>query len=169
MSLVYMKLDNGSSTMFIYAWSMHVSFSCHEMCYARNALPWPPTSQDFLDISYYLSRSRLGKMPWHPMFYIWLLHLSRHNLASWSSKWQDTVSRSSSETEYKGVVNAVAETCLIWNLLLELKVPITTTTLVYCDNVSAVYLSNNPVKHQWTKHVEIDIHFVREKVPMGEV
>lgn len=91
------------------------------------------------------------------------------NLISWSSKRQPTVSRSSSEAEYKGVANVVAETCWIRNLLLELKCPITTATLVYCDNVSAVYLSNNPVKHQRTKHVEIDIHFVREKVAMGQV
>ena len=42
-------------------------------------------------------------------------------------------------------------------------------TLVYCDNVSAVYLSGNPVQHQRTKHVEIDIHFVREMVARGQV
>lgn len=91
------------------------------------------------------------------------------NLISWSSKRQDTVSRSSAEAEYKGVANVVAETCWIRNLLLELKCPISTATLVYCDNISAVYLSTNPVKHQRTKHVEIDIHFVREKVAMGRV
>jgi hypothetical protein len=34
------------------------------------------------------------------------------------------------------------------------------TTLVYCDNVNAVYLSTNPVQHQCTKHMEIDLHFV---------
>ncbi|KAL4589633.1 hypothetical protein LXL04_002541 [Taraxacum kok-saghyz] len=38
---------------------------------------------------------------------------------------------------------------------------------VYCDNVSAVYFSSNTVQHQQTKHVEIDIHFVREKVALG--
>jgi hypothetical protein len=42
-------------------------------------------------------------------------------------------------------------------------------TLVYCDNICAVYLSNNPVQHQRTKHVEIDLHFVREKVAIGQV
>ncbi|XP_048637564.1 uncharacterized mitochondrial protein AtMg00810-like [Brassica napus] len=91
------------------------------------------------------------------------------NLLSWSSKRQPTVSRSSAEAEYKGVANVVAETCYIRNLLLELGCPLTTATLVYCDNISAIYLSNNPVKHQRTKHVEIDIHFVREKVAMGQV
>ena len=42
-------------------------------------------------------------------------------------------------------------------------------TLVYCDNVNAVYLSTNPVQHQRTKHVEIDLHFVREKVAIGQI
>jgi hypothetical protein len=42
-------------------------------------------------------------------------------------------------------------------------------TLVYCDNVSAVYLSTNPVQHQRTKHVEIDLHFIRERVAIGDV
>jgi hypothetical protein len=42
-------------------------------------------------------------------------------------------------------------------------------TLVYCDNVSAVYLSTNPVQHQRTKHVEIDLHFVRDRVAIGDV
>ncbi|GKA56145.1 ribonuclease H-like domain-containing protein [Tanacetum coccineum] len=71
-----------------------------------------------------------------------------------------TLSRSSAEAEYRGVENVVAETAWLWNLLLELHAPLTTTTLVYCDNVSAVYLSTNPVQHQRTKHIDIDIHFV---------
>jgi hypothetical protein len=41
--------------------------------------------------------------------------------------------------------------------------------LVYCDNVSAVYLSTNPVQHHRMKHVEIDLHFVREHVTTGDV
>lgn len=91
------------------------------------------------------------------------------NLVSWSSKRQQTVSRSSAEAEYKGVANTVAELCWIRNLLLELGCPISKTSVVYCDNISSVYLASNPVKHQRTKHVEIDIHFVREKVSMGQV
>jgi hypothetical protein len=42
-------------------------------------------------------------------------------------------------------------------------------TFVYCDNVSVVYLSGNPIQHQRTKHIEMDIHFVREKVAKGQV
>ena len=91
------------------------------------------------------------------------------NLISWSSKRQPTVSRSSAEAEYKGVANAVSEATWLRNLLLGLHVPMTRATLVYCDNISAVYLSSNPVKHQRTKHIEIDIHFVREKVALGHI
>jgi hypothetical protein len=53
--------------------------------------------------------------------------------------------------------------------LAELHSPIARSTLVYCDNVSVVYLSTNPVQHQWTKHVEIDFHFVRDRVAIGDV
>ncbi|KAK1682669.1 hypothetical protein QYE76_043517 [Lolium multiflorum] len=40
-------------------------------------------------------------------------------------------------------------------------------TVVFCDNVSAVYLSANPVLHRRTKHIELDIHFVLPKVPLA--
>ncbi|GJR16214.1 ribonuclease H-like domain-containing protein [Tanacetum coccineum] len=92
-----------------------------------------------------------------------------NNLLSWSSKRQPTLSRSSAEAEYRGVANAVAETCWIRNLLRELHTPLSSATIVYCDNVSVVYLSSNPVQHQRTKHIEIDIHFVRDLVATGQV
>ncbi|GKA07195.1 ribonuclease H-like domain-containing protein [Tanacetum coccineum] len=92
-----------------------------------------------------------------------------NNLLSWSSKRQPTLSRSSAEAEYRGVANAVAETCWLRNLLRELHTHLSSATLVYCDNVSAVYLSCNPVQHQRTKHIEIDIYFVRDLVAAGQV
>ncbi|GJX52954.1 ribonuclease H-like domain-containing protein [Tanacetum coccineum] len=91
------------------------------------------------------------------------------NLLSWSAKRQHTISRSSAEAEYRGVANVVAETAWIRNLLRELHSPLLTATLVYCDNVSAVYMSANPVQHQRTKHIEIDIHFVCDMVKAGHV
>ncbi|GJS07093.1 ribonuclease H-like domain-containing protein [Tanacetum coccineum] len=82
---------------------------------------------------------------------------------------QFTLSRSSAEAEYRGVANAVAETCWLRNLLRELHKPLATATLVYCDNVSVVYLSSNPMQHQHMKHIEIDIHFVRDLVATGAI
>jgi hypothetical protein len=91
------------------------------------------------------------------------------NLVSWSSKRQNIISRSSAEVEYHAVANGVAEACWLRQLLQELHAPLSKSTLVYCDNVSAVYLSTNHVQHQRTKHVEIDLHFVRERVAIGDV
>jgi hypothetical protein len=91
------------------------------------------------------------------------------NLISWSSKRQNVVSRSNVEAEYRAVANGVAEDCWLRQLLQELHAPLTKSTLVYCDNVSVVYLSTNPIQHQRTKHVKIDLHFVRERVAIGDV
>jgi hypothetical protein len=66
------------------------------------------------------------------------------SLISWSSKRQPTVSRSSAEAEYRAVANAVAECSWLRHLLQELSCPIDKATVVYCDNVSAIYLSANP-------------------------
>ncbi|GJZ06417.1 ribonuclease H-like domain-containing protein [Tanacetum coccineum] len=68
------------------------------------------------------------------------------NLLSWSAKRQVTLSRSSAEAEYRGVANVVAETAWIRNLLIERHTPLSTATLIYCDNVSDVYLSTNLVQ-----------------------
>jgi hypothetical protein len=67
------------------------------------------------------------------------------------------------------VANDVAAACSLCLLLVELHNPLWRATLVYCDNVSAVYLSNNPVQHQRTKHVETDLHFVLERVAIEGV
>jgi hypothetical protein len=91
------------------------------------------------------------------------------SLVSWSSKRQPTVSRSSAEAEYRAVANAVAECTWLRQLLSELSCPVDKATVVFCDNVSAVYLSANPVHHRRTKHIELDIHFVCEQVALGRV
>jgi hypothetical protein len=58
---------------------------------------------------------------------------------------------------------------LLAQLFQEFHSPLQCTTLVYCDNFSTVYLSTNPVQHQRTKHVEIDLHFIRERVAADDV
>ncbi|XP_071714344.1 uncharacterized mitochondrial protein AtMg00810-like [Rutidosis leptorrhynchoides] len=89
------------------------------------------------------------------------------NLVSWSAKRQPTASRSSAEAEYRGVVYAVSESCWLQNLLLELHCTVSKATIVFCDNFSAIFLFGNPVQHH--KHIEMDIHFVHEKVARGKV
>jgi hypothetical protein len=82
------------------------------------------------------------------------------NLVFWSAKWQTVISRSSAEAEYRVVANGVAEAIWLRQLLHELQTPSSRCTLVNCDNISVVYLSTNPVQHQRTKHVKIDLHFI---------
>jgi hypothetical protein len=69
------------------------------------------------------------------------------NLVSWASKRQLVVPRSSAEAKYRAVANNVAEASWMRQLLHELHTPLQHATLVYCDNISAVYLSTNPVQH----------------------
>ncbi|KAK4352525.1 hypothetical protein RND71_028043 [Anisodus tanguticus] len=91
------------------------------------------------------------------------------NLISWSAKRQATISCLSAEAEYRGVANVVAEICWLRNLHLELQCPLRKASLIYCDNIFAIYLFHSLVQHQRTKHIEIDIHFIREKVAIGHV
>ena len=67
------------------------------------------------------------------------------------------------------MAHAIADTIWLRQLLSEMHHPIEQATIVYCDNISAVYMSGNPVQHRRTKHIDIDIHFVREKVALGQV
>ncbi|GKE11655.1 ribonuclease H-like domain-containing protein [Tanacetum coccineum] len=62
-----------------------------------------------------------------------------NNLLSWSFKRQPMLSRPSAEAEYRGIANAVAETCWLRNLLRELHTPLSSATLVHCDNVLFIY------------------------------
>jgi hypothetical protein len=86
------------------------------------------------------------------------------NLVSWCARKQATVSRSSTEAEYKSLANATAEVMWIKKLLDELGMPHPKAARLWCDNIGATYLSANPVFHARTKHIEIDFHFVREHV-----
>lgn len=75
------------------------------------------------------------------------------------------VSCFSVEVKYRGVVSVVVEVAWICNLLLEIHCPLHRATVIFCDNVSIVCLASN-LKYQRTKHVEIDLHFVRERVAL---
>lgn len=85
------------------------------------------------------------------------------NLVSWCSKKQTLVARSTAEAEYRSMAHATSELLWIQSILHELKILFSKPCL-YSDNLSAIALSHNPVLHSRTKHLELDIHFVREKV-----
>jgi hypothetical protein len=86
------------------------------------------------------------------------------NLISWSAKKQAVVSRSSTEAEYRSLAITTAEVFWIRMLFREIRISLFTIPTIWCDNVSALALASNPVYHARTKHIEVDYHFVREKV-----
>jgi hypothetical protein len=86
------------------------------------------------------------------------------NLISWSAKKQHVVSRSSTEAEYRSLSLATTEMFWIQMLLKELHISLSSPPTIWCDNSGALALAFNPVFHARTKHIEVDVHFVREKV-----
>jgi Reverse transcriptase (RNA-dependent DNA polymerase) len=90
------------------------------------------------------------------------------NLISWISKKQHTVAISSTEAEYRGLAMVTAEVLWLRTLFGELGIN-TSSPVLWCDNLGATFLARNPAFHARTKHVEIDFHFVREKVADGTV
>ena len=91
------------------------------------------------------------------------------NLISWSARKQATVSRSSTEAEYKALANATAEIIWVQSMLKELGIKSSQVPCLWCDNLGATYLSANPIFHAGTKHIEIDFHFVRERVAQKQL
>ena len=86
------------------------------------------------------------------------------NLVSWSAKKQAVVSCSSTEAEYRSLAITTAEVFWIRMLFKDIKIPLFTVPTIWCGNVGALALASNPVYHARTKHIEVDYHFVHEKV-----
>ncbi|GJU76308.1 ribonuclease H-like domain-containing protein [Tanacetum coccineum] len=77
---------------------------------------------------------------------------------------QNTISKSSTETEYRSLSSAACEITWIQKLLLDLKTKVTLPVNLFCDNKSALQLAINPVFHERSKHFEIDVHFIKEEI-----
>ncbi|KAJ0519517.1 putative RNA-directed DNA polymerase [Helianthus annuus] len=90
-------------------------------------------------------------------------------LVSWKSKKQSTVSRSTAEAEYRSMCSATCELIWLKNLLFELNVDCKLPMQLSCDSQAALSIAANPVFHERTKHFELDLHFLREKVGNGVI
>jgi hypothetical protein len=87
---------------------------------------------------------------------------------SWSSKRQPTVALSSTEAEYMAATFATQEAMWLRSFLEQLGFK-QDTTVIYEDNQSCIALTNNPVAHARSKHIDIRYHFVRERKADGSI
>jgi hypothetical protein len=79
------------------------------------------------------------------------------------------VARSSAEAEYRAIASTVSELTWIKQVLVDLKINVNEPMKMFCDNQAARHIASNPVFHEHTKHIEVDCHFIREKVQSKEI
>jgi len=90
-------------------------------------------------------------------------------LVSWKSKKQETVSRSSAEAEFRSMATCAAEITWLIGLYKELGVCVNLHVHMICDSKAAIQITANPIFHERTKHIDIDCHFVRERIKSGMI
>ncbi|KAA0050612.1 reverse transcriptase [Cucumis melo var. makuwa] len=91
------------------------------------------------------------------------------NLITWRSKKQSIVARSSAEIEYRAMSLGICEEIWLQKVLSDLHQECETPLKLFCDNKAAISIANNPVQHDRTKHVEIDWHFIKERLNSGSI
>ncbi|KAK2433017.1 putative mitochondrial protein [Trifolium repens] len=89
------------------------------------------------------------------------------NLVTWKSKKQSVVARSSAEAEFRAMAQGICELLWLKIILEDLKIKWEEPMKLYCDNKSAISIAHNPVQHDRTKHIEVDRHFIKEKLDSG--
>ncbi|WMV36910.1 hypothetical protein MTR67_030295 [Solanum verrucosum] len=94
---------------------------------------------------------------------IYLTH-TRPDITYAKSKKQKVISRSSAEAEFRGMTHGLCELLWIQRVLRDLGVERVGPMKLFCDNKSAIQIAQNPVQHDRTKHVEVDRHFIKEKL-----
>lgn len=96
----------------------------------------------------------------------WIVFLGSSPI-SWKTKKQHRVSRSSAEAEYRSMATVTSELKWLKALLMSLDVTHSPSMRLYCDSRSALYIAQNPVFHERTKHIEVDCHYVRDAIRDG--
>ncbi|XP_020584559.1 uncharacterized protein LOC110027457 [Phalaenopsis equestris] len=91
------------------------------------------------------------------------------NLVTWRSKKQNVVARSSAESEFRAIAQGLCELLWLRIILDDLRIPWEGPMKLYCDNKFVINIAHNLIQHDRTKHIEIDRHFIKEKLEEGLV
>ena len=86
---------------------------------------------------------------------------------TWRSKKQNVVAHSSAEAEFRAMAQGICELLWLKIILEDLKIKWEGPMKLYCDNKSAISIAHNPVQYDQTKHIEVDRHFIKEKLDSG--
>ena len=86
------------------------------------------------------------------------------NLVTWRSKKQKVVALSSAEAKFRGMAKGLCELLWLKKLLEEIDCSSHETMNLFCDNKASIAIAHNPVQHNRTKHVEVDQHFIKQKL-----
>ena len=89
------------------------------------------------------------------------------NLVTWWSKKQNVVARSSAEAKFRAMTQGICELLWLKIILEDLRIKSDDPIRLYCDNKSAISIAHNPVQHDRIKHIEVDRHFIEEKLDSG--
>ncbi|GKD23716.1 hypothetical protein Tco_1225419, partial [Tanacetum coccineum] len=89
-------------------------------------------------------------------------------LVCWSAKKQPSVAMSSAEARYVIVAGCCESILWMKNQLSDYDIHYKMVP-IFCDNTSAIAISNNPVLHSRTKHIDIRYHFIRDHILKGDI
>ncbi|KAH9771155.1 protein kinase domain-containing protein [Citrus sinensis] len=98
----------------------------------------------------------------------WCMYLG-NSFVSWKCKKQERVSKSSTEAEYRAMSGACSEIVWLRRLVSKLGFPQASPTLLHVDHKSAIQITENPVFHEITKHIEVDCHYIRDAYADGTI
>ena len=89
-------------------------------------------------------------------------------MVSWQCKKQTFVALSTAEGEYLAAGSCCSQ--MLWMIQTLRDFGIKCGRIpIYCDNTSAINISENPVNHSRTKHIDVRHHFLRDNVAKGKI